>query len=132
MSRTLTPKTGRSGVKLVSANVSEVTTRSNIVHHKMNVTKQLAAMRSSHQLMSDYLLLKYRNELVTFGRSREDRMRAINKVLDFELQYISELEHVQEFCDLVTEDIDQNSYALQRLNILFEAMTPNANRERRM
>lgn len=82
----------------------EIGLNCNRVHN--NITRQLDLVRES-------LLLRFRHSLTGF-RSKDDKLRVLNYPFKEVVEYLSQIEHLQEQIEMVVEDIDKASYTISR------------------
>ena len=61
----------------------------------------------------NYIKVKYREELKTLGRTQADKNAYIEELFSFTNTSSSQLQTLQNFCDLVISDIDTAGWSLK-------------------
>lgn len=111
--------------KVIEAIAQNQATRSRIVEIKMYCTRASTKLKFKKETLINYLNVKYRDELKSQKGTQAERNALVQEVFAFTSPTITELQVLQDFCDLVINDIDQAAWSLKSiidcLKILDEA-----------
>lgn len=89
--------------------------RSRIVEIKMDCTRVCIKLKFKKESLINYLYAKYREELKSLKGTQADRNAFIQELFSFITPSLTRLQVLQDFCDLVLNDIDQASWALKSI-----------------
>lgn len=106
----------------MNANLRDQTTRSRLVQIGLECSKVHNNITRPLELARDILLLRYRRSLAIY-RSKEDKLRVVNHHFRDVMEYLGQIELVQEHLEMVIGDIDQSAYTINRMVEMLKMLT---------
>lgn len=98
---------------LIDALTQNQAVRCRVVEIKMDCVRISTKLKFKKESLVNYLQVKYREELKQIKGTQSDRTAYLQSIFDFINTSVSRLQVLQEFCDLLLNDIDQASWCLK-------------------
>lgn len=107
---------------IIDASAEEVSDRSRLIEVKMQCVAEIEKLKEDLGALSRYIIVRYDTALKARHKSVTDRKAYVQAVLDKYYKRVRELEGLVTLIDLVVEDIDSASWALNRIaNVVIAA-----------
>jgi len=98
---------------LIDALTQNQAVRCRVVEIKMDCVRISTKLKFKKESLVNYLQVKYREDLKQIKGTQSDRTAYLQSIFDFINTSVSRLQVLQEFCDLLLNDIDQASWCLK-------------------
>lgn len=100
---------------LIDAATQNQSVRSRVVEIKMMCTRASTNIKYRIESLTNYLQVKYIKELKNVSGTQAERKAFVQEVFQFTTPGITKLQVLQDFCDLVLNDIDQASWCIKSI-----------------
>lgn len=100
---------------LVDALAQNQSVRSRVVEIKMDCVRVSTKITFKKESLINYVQVKYRDELKLIKGTQSDRNAYIQELFGFADPMISKIKILQDFCDILLNDIDQASWCLKSI-----------------
>ena len=98
---------------LVEALTQNQSVRSRVVEIKMDCVRVAIKLNTKKESLINYILVKYREELKSIKGTQTDRNAYVQELFNFTTSTSSRVKVLQDFCDILLNDIDQASWCLK-------------------
>ena len=98
---------------LVEALTQNQSVRSRVVEIKMDCVRVSIKLSTKKESLVNYILVKYREELKAIKGTQTDRNAYVQELFNFTTATSSRVKVLQDFCDILLNDIDQASWCLK-------------------
>lgn len=98
---------------LVEALTQNQSVRSRVVEIKMDCVRVAIKLSTKKESLINYILVKYREELKSIKGTQTDRNAYVQELFNFTTATSSRVKVLQDFCDILLNDIDQASWCLK-------------------
>lgn len=109
--RTLKPQ-GEFAMAIIDALAADQAVRSRLAEISIQAYRAEKSLQTALDALRNYLIVKYDAKLKIF-RTKEERLRVINVVLDSYAGYFDDVVTIQNMCQIIIKDIDQASWTLK-------------------
>lgn len=100
---------------LIEALAQNQSIRCRVVEIKMDCVRAMTRLKFKKESLYNYILVKYREELKLIKGTQSDRTAYIQEIFQFTSPTLTNLQVLQEFCDILINDIDQASWCLKSI-----------------
>lgn len=101
--------------QLIEALAQNQSVRCRVVEIKMDCIRVLSKIKFKKESLINYLIVRYRDELKTIKGTQSDRNAYLQELFGFTSGTFTRLQILQEFCDVLLNDIDQASWCLKSI-----------------
>lgn len=105
----------RNITSLVDALIQNQGVRSRIVEIKMMCTRTSTNLKFKIESLTNYIQVKYSKELKSLSGTQAERKSFVQETFNFATPILTKLQVLQDFCDVVINDIDQASWCLKSI-----------------
>jgi len=102
-------------VNLIDALAQNQAVRSRVVEIKMDCVRVSTKLKFKKESLINYIQVKYKEPLKSIKGTQADRNAYLNELFSFTTLTFSRLQVLQEFCDILLNDIDQASWCLKSI-----------------
>lgn len=99
--------------KVIDAVLQNQSCRSRVVEIKMMCVTVLTKLNFRKEALINYIQVRYQDQLKQSYRTINDRKAYLEELLSFTNTNTTKLQVLQNFCDLLIQDIDNASWALK-------------------
>lgn len=99
--------------KVIDAVLQNQACRSRVVEIKMMCTMMQTKINTRKESLTNYILVKYREALKANYKTQADRKAYIDELFSYTITNSLKIQTLQNFCDLIIQDIDNASWALK-------------------
>lgn len=100
---------------LIDALAQNQAVRCRVVEIKMDCVRVSTKLRFKKESLLNFLQVKYREELKQIKGTQADRNAYLQSIFEFVNTTTSKLQVLQDFCDILLNDIDQASWCLKSI-----------------
>lgn len=100
---------------LIDALAQNQAVRCRVVEIKMDCVRISTKLKFKKDSLINFIQVKYRNELKNLKGTQSDRNAYLQSIFDFININTSRLQVLQDFCDILLNDIDQASWCLKSI-----------------
>ena len=105
----------RNITSLVDALIQNQGVRSRIVEIKMMCTRTSTNLKFKIESLTNYIQVKYSKELKSLSGTQAERKSFVQETFNFATPILTKLQVLQDFCEVVINDIDQASWCLKSI-----------------
>lgn len=100
---------------LIEALAQNQSVRCRVVEIKMDCVRASTKLKFKKESLYNYISVKYREELKLIKGTQSDRTAFIQELFQFISPTVTNLQVLQDFCDILINDIDQASWCLKSI-----------------